>query len=455
MKIINRYSLSLLLRFSIVFITDYLENIEVISYTDIDYSVFTDGARHILKGESPYLRETYRYSPIMAYLMIFNITIHRTIGKIIFSIADVLSALIIELILFSQTKPVNSDKKKPSLNFSDIKQIVSSDKYKLPSLFQLLNPLSISICTRGSSDSITIVSILLVVLFVERNEYFLAGIIYGFIIHFRIYPVIYSLAIFLYVLNQELTLKIQHREVIHEESDTERAVESDESGYRQLLLNTKSILLSFRNITNAIKYSIRGIFKLITHKNHWMFAVTTILSFMFFNIIFYKLYENEFLNEALLYHFIRKDHRHNFSIYNYMIYLTYNTNLAKITSLLAFLPQAVLILVFSVLLSFKYLNLCLVVITTTFVHFNKVVTAQYFLWYFSLFPLIITNNGLFKKFKGFVLAVVWLIVELIWNYFAHELEYNGKNKFVEMYFVEAVFFIISIYGIKELIKEQM
>lgn len=36
--------------------------------TDIDYKVYTDAAFY----ESPYDRHTYRYSPILAYLMIFN-----------------------------------------------------------------------------------------------------------------------------------------------------------------------------------------------------------------------------------------------------------------------------------------------------------------------------------------------------------------------------------------------
>jgi len=47
------------------------------------------------------------------------------------------------------------------------------------------------------------------------------------------------------------------------------------------------------------------------------------LALIFFLLtgLFYRMYGMEFLHEALLYHASRTDHRHNFSIYFYGIYL--------------------------------------------------------------------------------------------------------------------------------------
>jgi phosphatidylinositol glycan class M len=106
---------------------------------------------------------------------------------------------------------------------------------------------------------------------------------------------------------------------------------------------------------------------------------------------------------------------------------------------------------------FENINLCLILLTMIFVHFNKVITAQYFIWYLSLLPLIINKNMLFseKKIKGIFIAGIWMFFEGIWNTYSHLLEYNGKNKFIEMWIIDVCFFLINCWGIKEIIENEV
>jgi phosphatidylinositol glycan class M len=63
-------------------------------YTDVDYDVFSDAALHAKNGGSPYARNTYRYSPLAAYMCIPNHIVHPLFGKVVFCICDILMGVL-------------------------------------------------------------------------------------------------------------------------------------------------------------------------------------------------------------------------------------------------------------------------------------------------------------------------------------------------------------------------
>ena len=93
------YPLALVIRIAFVLFGEWQDKTLSIPYTDIDYEVISDAAQLVVDGDSPYGRATYRYSPLLAYLLVPNVVLHRCWGKLVFSFADLVIGRCLQSIL--------------------------------------------------------------------------------------------------------------------------------------------------------------------------------------------------------------------------------------------------------------------------------------------------------------------------------------------------------------------
>ncbi|KAD2393883.1 hypothetical protein R6Q59_013270 [Mikania micrantha] len=148
-----------------------------VRYTDVDYLVFSDAAALVVAGKSSYKRSTYRYSPLIAYILAPNSFIHRSWGKFLFSASDLLVGYFIRSILKLRGVPEN-------LSIYSV-------------IVWLFNPFTFTIGTRGNCEPIICAIILWVILCIMRGNIFQGDVWYGLVVHMRIYPIIYAIPIIL------------------------------------------------------------------------------------------------------------------------------------------------------------------------------------------------------------------------------------------------------------------
>ena len=109
-------TLSIVLRLVLIVYGIYHDAHSPLKYTDIDYFVFTDAARFVHRDQSPYLRETYRYTPLLAWLLLPNAWRGwEAWGKVVFALGDVAAGWIMILIL--RARGMNRER---SLKYSSI-----------------------------------------------------------------------------------------------------------------------------------------------------------------------------------------------------------------------------------------------------------------------------------------------------------------------------------------------
>lgn len=421
MSFIAHLTIGVVIRFLLINYGDLQDSVSEVPYTDIDYRVVTDGARHVLEGKSPFKRHTFRYSPVMAYLLVPNHWIHNSFGKVLFSLFDILISILIKWIVceeFFHTRTVVDNKLTigEKLNKKYIKRRQSEIKTnQLPPKFiqvaeycaylWLYNPFSMVIATRGNGDSVSCALVLLSLYYILKqksnyNQYFIAGIYLGAAIHFRLYPIGFTLAYF-------------------------------------LTLSTFNSIENLKDLTLCL-------FKI--NRKQISLIIGTATSFITLTSLMSALYGFDYLYEAILYHLVRKDTRHNFSLFFYLQYLSSEYGITWAEKLLTTLPQVLSVF----LISIKYgvnretLPFCLFTIAFLSVTYNSVVTSQYFVWFLSIIPICAKNLQHLGMKRAIFLPIVWLLAQGGWLLPAYLLEYKGWNTFDFIFLQGSVFFVANI-----------
>lgn len=360
-------------------------------YTDIDYFVFTDAARFLAHGQSPYTRDTYRYTPLLAWLL-YPTTWNGfwfSFGKALFAFSDVLAGWLIYKILRSS----QSMSQERALKFASI---------------WLLNPMVAQISTRGSSEGLLCVNVIALLWAIQSRKIKTAGILLGLGVHLKIYPFIYGASIVWWL-------------------DDQRVVSAGKRPQTQ----SPSLITAATNFLNVariqfIAYSL--ITFMILSGAMFLMQVSSLVSPLISNSS--NSYGNAFLQHTYLYHVTRIDHRHNFSPYNILLYLNSSpsgTAAFRLESL-AFIPQLLFSTVLIPLATAKRdLPSTMLAQTFAFVTFNKVCTSQvssivlqtmsapidlyqYFLWYIVFLPFYLPESTLLQKPRlGLTVTVLWVI----------------------------------------------
>jgi phosphatidylinositol glycan class M len=295
-------------------------------YTDIDYYVFTSAARFISRGQSPYARDTYRYTPLLAWLIYPTVwpgQVWFSFGKVLFAIGDVAAGWMMYRIL------------------KEYRELGDERALKFASIW-LLNPMVATISTRGSSEGLLGVFVTALLWAVLAKKIAIAGFLLGFAVHFKIYPFIYAASIVWWLDDAQLG--------------------------RSNSLNLQASSLPMDQILAFL------------NPQRIALAIYSLITFAALNIIMYLMYGYPFLEHSYFYHLIRIDHRHNFSPYNTLLYLNsspHATSSSFELERLAFVPQLLLSAVFIPLaLAKKDLPSTMLAQTFAFVTFNKVCTSQ-------------------------------------------------------------------------------
>ncbi|KAI0517105.1 glycosyltransferase family 50 protein [Xylaria bambusicola] len=406
-----------------------------VKYTDIDYLVFTDAARFTFTSStapaSPYERETYRYTPLLAWLLYpttFPGAFCFSLGKVLFAAADLLAGyLIIRTLQSHMHMPLER-----ACRFASI---------------WLLNPMVATISTRGSSEGLLGVLVTALLWAVMERRVVLSGVLLGLGVHFKIYPFIYAPAVVWWMDSEHMTPMTTNPAA--DENKSKEIAKGDVTDGGKSEQQRPSTFL--KRITAFVT------------PERIQLVLTSLVTFAGLNLIMYAIYGMPFVTHTYLHHVTRIDHRHNFSPYNVLLYLTSSSSSSPPTELvspaphhawaikiesIAFAPQLLLSTILIPLIGAKKdLATTMMAQTFAFVTFNKVCTSQYFLWYIVFLPLYLPNSSLLRKPALGVIALgLWVLAQGLWLQQGYNLEFLGLSTFLPgLWLSSLIFFAVNCF----------
>lgn len=329
--------LSVLLHGVLIGFGEWQDRNSLVRYTDIDYWVFWEGARAISQGSNPYDEPVFRYSPILALVLVPFVFFSQKSdsvrdfallgGKFLFSIGDICLAILVYKMMHAcipRNKPV---------------------KRFFAHLLIFCNPYLAQISTRGNAEGLIMATVFAwaysITHLLDMHRYLhsvIAAFGLGFLTHLKIFPVLFGIPIAFYYIRRR-------------------------------------------------RFSLAGVFFLVS-------AVT----FAAFTAGVYFVFGMQGVNGSLLYHLTRIDVRHNFSIYFYPFYLESASEVESaaqslLISICSFAPQgiAIMAIAYKFCMSIEAWPVAFFLETLVFVAFNKVCTLQVQAMSFILVLLVVSS----------------------------------------------------------------
>ena len=154
----------------------------------------------------------------------------------------------------------------------------------------------------------------------------------------------------------------------------------------------------------------------------------------------------------------RQDHRHNFSAYFLPTYLSTvaapsgeigGDELSRVLApwllnllqspLTSFIPQLALVAYVGFSLGAKDIVAAFFAQTFIFVHWNKVITSQYFTWYLWLLPILLPTLAFRSTASGAATLFVWVASQALWLSQAYLLELTAQDTFLSTWAASIAF----------------